>query len=113
MLRFTTSLVTTLILLSGSAWAQVCSTRIPPGHYYCSTHNEICTHGMSTPEVNYNYNYRPNQSGARYDNRCDTGYSNGYDNRYGNRYRNDRKRARRHKKRRYRRDARRQRQNCR
>jgi hypothetical protein len=57
MLRFTTSLVTAIILLSGSVWAQVCPTRIPPGHYYCNTHNEICTHGLSTPAVVY----RPNR----------------------------------------------------
>ena len=56
MLKFTTSLVTALILLAGSAWAQIFPARIPPGHYYCNTHNEICTHGLSTPEVNYNYN---------------------------------------------------------
>ena len=53
MLRYTTILVTAMILLSGSVWAQVCPTRIPPGHYYCNVHNEICTHGLSTPEVYY------------------------------------------------------------
>lgn len=61
MTRFTVSLVTAMILLAGSAWAQVCPTRIPPGHYWCNVHNEICTHGLSTPEVTYNYNYRPNR----------------------------------------------------
>lgn len=96
MLRYTTTLVAAMLFLAGSAWAQV--FQIPPGHYYCPTHNEICTHGLSTPETNYGYYNNGYQNSGYYNN----GHSNGNytytnntcpppGNRYGQQYRRDRR----------------------
>ena len=91
MIRYTTTLVAAILFLGGSAWAQV--FQIPPGHYYCNTHREICTHGLSTPETNYGY-----YNNGYYNNGYNAGnytYTNNNcpppGNRYGQQVRRDRR----------------------
>lgn len=69
MLRYPALIISTILCLAGSAMAQQyypyngpVTTQLPHGHYYCQQHREICTHGMSTPEVGSYYpngNYYP------------------------------------------------------
>lgn len=62
MLRYPALIISTFLCLASSAMAQQyypynggITTQLPPGHYYCQQHREICTHGMSTPEVGSYY----------------------------------------------------------
>ena len=64
MLKYPALVASLIVSLALAASAQVYYPhgqqhlyQIPPGHYYCAQHNEICTHGLSTPEV---YHYQNN-----------------------------------------------------
>ena len=71
MLKYPALLATIIISLAFAASAQVYYPhgqhlyQIPPGHYFCAQHNEICTHGLSTPEV---YHYQNNRRHPVYGN---------------------------------------------